>query len=235
MVAIGPLGSRLDLDRQASPVVLAKRRGARSSGPVAGADTGLKQVRQPPPIADPSGVGQKMAHRGPETRFGRNQPKGPKVIVGGRVQLHQPPLAQLHHRDRRERLSDRPDPEHRVLRDRLLRFNVRDTMAEEPLERSVAHENDSEAGGRPAVQRLGHLGLHIEFVDRSRRAVRLPGRRLLTRSFRQTLTDLHQTRLRATRLPAVPALAQPRRARGWRRARPRRHPLSSPTHLPAAP
>ena len=196
VVAVGPLGSRLDLNWQALAVVLTQRGCARSPRPNARADTRLQQVPDPPPIANPSGMGQKMAHRWTKALLGRHQPERAKVIAGGHVQVHEPPLAQLHHRDRGERLGDRPDPEHRVIRDRLLGFNVRDAVAKEPLQRSVAHDNDSEPGGGPAVQPLGHLELQIELVDRSRRTVRLPGRTpwLRTLSSRQTLIDLHQTR-----------------------------------------
>ena len=160
-----------------------------------------------------------MTQRRPETRFGRHQPKRAKVIVGGRVQAHQPLLAQLHHRDSSERLGDRPDAEYRVLGNRLPRLNVRDAVAKEPLQRSIAHDNDSEAGGGPAVQHPGHLEPQIELVDRSPRAGRLAGRtpRLLTVSLRQTVTDLHQTRTalyatcwgaRAGAAAARPRLAQ---------------------------
>ena len=41
------------------------------------------------------------------------------VVVGGRVEVHQALLVQLHHGDRGEGLGDRPDPKHCVLVHRL--------------------------------------------------------------------------------------------------------------------
>ena len=89
-------------------------------------------------------------------------------------------------------------------------------MAKEPLDGSVAHENDSEAGGGPAVQHLGHVELQIELVDRRRHAVRLPGRtpRLRILSLRQTLTDHHQART-----PLYPAVCGARAGAAVARSR----------------
>ena len=66
VVAVDPLGSRLNLDRQAPAVVLGERRRARSPRPDAGADARLPQIREPAPVADPGGVGQEVADSGPK-------------------------------------------------------------------------------------------------------------------------------------------------------------------------
>ena len=164
VVAVHPLGSRLDLHRQAPPVVVGERR-HRSARPDARADTRLKQVRQPPPVADPGGMGQQMPHgRGSKARLGRNQPQGAQVVVGRGIQVDQPLLPQLHHGDRGEGLGDRADPEHRVLRDRLLGLDVGDAVAQGPLQGSITDDANRKTGRGPAVQDLGDLAPQLELI-----------------------------------------------------------------------
>ena len=139
VVAVDPLGPRLNLHRQAPAVILGQGRHPRSSRPITRADTRPDQIREPPPVANTSGVGQQVPHGGGlEAGLGRDQPEGSQVVVGGRVKVHQALLAQLHHGDGGECLSEGPDPEDGVLRDRFFRLGVRDAVAPEPLQGAAA-------------------------------------------------------------------------------------------------
>jgi hypothetical protein len=61
-------------------------------------------------LGDPGGVGQQVSHgRGPEAGLGGDQAVGAQVLVGGRVDVDQPLLPQLHHGNRREGLGDGGD------------------------------------------------------------------------------------------------------------------------------
>ena len=76
-----------------------------------------------------------VAGRKPGLR--RDQPVGAQVVVRGGIEVDQPLLPQLHHRDRREGLGDGGDPEDRVLGDgrastRCLPARVRGRTASRP-------------------------------------------------------------------------------------------------------
>jgi len=107
-------------------------------------------------------VGEQVAHRrGPEAGLGGDQPVGAQVVVGRRIQVDQPLLGQLHHGDRRERLGDRPDPEHRVPSDGCVRRDVREAVGEEGLQGPVADHAHRQADGRVAVEDVVDAGLDL--------------------------------------------------------------------------
>ena len=98
-----------------------------------------------------------------------------QIVVGGRVEIDQAPLPQLHHGDRGEGLGEGADPKDGVLRDRFLGVDIRDAVAEEPVERPATDDANSKTSGGPAVEHLGHLALQVALLDSSRRAARVPG------------------------------------------------------------
>ena len=67
VVAVHPLGPRLDLHRQAPAVVGREGERPRSSRSDARTDARLKQIRQPPPVTDSGGMGEEVPHGGRPT------------------------------------------------------------------------------------------------------------------------------------------------------------------------
>src|SRR5512132_748667 len=105
-----------------------------------------------------------MSQRGwPEARPSWDQLVGAQVVVGWRVEVNETLLEQLHHGDRREGLRDRTDAEHRVLRDRGVRCDVRKPVAMEELEASIAHHAHRETDGGVAVEDPVDRGLQLCF------------------------------------------------------------------------
>jgi len=110
-------------------------------------------------------VGEQVAHRrGPEAGLGGDQPVGAQVVVGRRIQVDQPLLGQLQHRDRGEGLGDRPDPKHRVLGDGRVRRYVCNPVAVEELEASVADNAHGQPKRRVAVQDAVDPALQFQLV-----------------------------------------------------------------------
>lgn len=123
-------------------------------------------VRGAQNLGKPGGVGEQMPHRrGPEAGPGRDQPVGAKVVVRGGVEIDQPLLGQLHHRDGRERLGDGGDPKDGVLGDARVRRQVGEPVSVEERERPVAHHADRQADGGPAVDELADSGLHLALIE----------------------------------------------------------------------
>ena len=91
-----------------------------------------------------------------KARLRRDQPEGAKVVVRRRVEVDQPLLPQLHHRDRGEGLGDRCDAKDGVLRDRRLRRDISEAVPVEPRQGSVTDHRDGQTGARPAVEDLSH-------------------------------------------------------------------------------
>ena len=117
-------------------------------------------------LADSGGVSQQMTHcRRPEAGLRGDQPVGPQVIVGGRIEVEQPLLPQLHHGDCGEGLCDGGDPKDRVLGDGRLRRDVGEPVSVEELKGSVADHSDRQTDGGPAVEDLVDSGLHPQLID----------------------------------------------------------------------
>jgi hypothetical protein len=73
MVAVRPLRPRLNLNGQATAVVLRKRRRSRSCRSDARTDGRLKQVREPPPVTHPGSMCEELSHgRRPQVRLHRD-------------------------------------------------------------------------------------------------------------------------------------------------------------------
>jgi len=171
VIGVGPPGARLDVDAQTPSVVLGKRRrrAVHSRAPAKG---WLQQVRGFADRANSGGMGQEVPHRRrPEARLCRYQLVAAQVVVGGRIEVDQSVLPQLHHGNRREGLGDGGDPEDRVLGDRCVRRDVRYTKAVEPGKGSVSHHPHGKAGGRPAVEDLANLGPYLELINRGHRSL----------------------------------------------------------------
>jgi hypothetical protein len=165
VIGVGPLGSRLDVDAQAPPVILGKRRSG-TSHPRAPPKRRPEQVRRAPQRTDSGRMGQEVPQRrGPKAGLRGHQRVGAQVVVGGRVEVDQALLPQLHHRNRGERLGDRGDPKHRVLGDRGARSDLGDAVPVEPLQRSIADHPHRQAGSRPAVEDLSDPRRHLDLID----------------------------------------------------------------------
>jgi hypothetical protein len=166
VVGVGEPGARLGVDAEAAAVVLGQERHRPSQR------HGLAQVPHPEQagevqdLPDPGGVGQQLAlGRGPEAGLGRDQLVGTQVVVGRGVQVDQPLLPQLQHRDRGEGLGDRGDPKHRVLGDGRARGDVGQPVAGEEFQASVADHALGQADGGPAIRDPADPGLQLERVD----------------------------------------------------------------------
>jgi hypothetical protein len=130
----------------------------------------MEQVGGVDDLGDAGGVGQQLADgRRPEAGLGRDQLVGAQVVVGRGVQVDQPLLGQLQHRDGGEGLGHRADPEDRVLGDRRARGDVGQPVPGEPLQAPVADDPDGQADGRVAVQDPVDPGPQRALVDQCRR------------------------------------------------------------------
>ena len=70
-------------------------------------------------LADPGGVSEQVPHGyWPPAGIRGDEPVGAQVVVGRRIEVDEPLLLQLHHRDRGEGLGKRADPENGVHGDR---------------------------------------------------------------------------------------------------------------------
>jgi hypothetical protein len=108
----------------------------------------LERPRWVEELGKPCCVGEQLAYRRrPVLRFSWNQAVGVQVLTCGCVEVDKPLLAQLHNCDRGERLSDRPDPEHRVLGHRRARGDVGEPVTVEELKAPVANHADRQADG----------------------------------------------------------------------------------------
>ena len=104
-------------------------------------------------LGDPGGVGQQVAQvAGREAGLGRDELVGAQVVVGGRVEVDQALLPQLHDRDRREELRDRADPEDRVLGDRARSTRCRPARVRGTTRAAVADDADRQADRGPAAR-----------------------------------------------------------------------------------
>ena len=98
---------------------------------------------------------EEVSHgRRPKVRLRWDEPEGAKVVVCRRVEVQQPLLPQLHHRDCGEGLGDRSDAKDGVFGDRRLRCNIGEAVPVEPDDVSVSDHGDRQSGARPAVEDL---------------------------------------------------------------------------------
>ena len=97
--------------------------------------------------------------------FAGDQLVGAKIVVGGRIEVDEPLLPQLHYGDRGEGLGDGGDPKDGVLGDGSVRRQVREAVRVEELQRSVADHSQGETEGRMAVEDRVHPGLHLQPID----------------------------------------------------------------------
>jgi len=103
--------------------------------------------------------------RRPEAELRGDQPVGAQVVGRGRVEVDEPLLPQLHHRDRGEGLGDGGDPEDGVLGDRCVRRDVRDTVSVEEVEGSIAHHAHRQTNGRTTVEDPIDSGPHLVLIN----------------------------------------------------------------------
>jgi hypothetical protein len=165
VIGVGPLGSRLDVDAQAPSVVLGERR-RRAAHTRPPAERRPDQVRGSSHGTDSGGMGQQVSQRGrPKGGLRRDQSVGTQVVGGGRVEVKEPLLPQLHDGDRRDGLGDGGDPKGRVLGDWRARSDVGDPVPMEPRQGSGADHPHGQAGGGPAVEGLTDPALQLELVD----------------------------------------------------------------------
>lgn len=151
VVAVHPLGARLDLLRQPVAVVLTE--GLQLTCLHTGARDRVEQVGQPTPVADAAGVSQEVAQRCRlEFRSRRAQPEGRQVVVRGSIEVDPALLPQLQDRHRGEGLGERTGAEDGVRRDWCSGRHVADAVGVEPCRLAVADHCDRQTRCGPAVE-----------------------------------------------------------------------------------
>ena len=132
----------------------------------------LERARRIDELGKACRVGEQLPdRRRPVPGPRRNQAVGTQVAARGCVEVDQPLLGQLQHRDRGERLGDGPDPEYRVLGHRRARGDAGEPVPVEEAEMPVADHAHCQADGGVAAR------------DRGKLLIQVPGHRLCGRRF----------------------------------------------------